>query len=143
MAIIDQASDLAEIRGLVSLSLTTTELPDAVIQRDVYLGAAEASILGQLKLTEAAFKAQPASQQAPGKRAMKYKAATLIIPGIDRLVSQTTLDRLVRLEEKDWTLIIQEYNAIITFNAPPASDTPRLSGVIGINVAQTSSRVDS
>ena len=142
MAVIDTASELAEIRGLVSTSLTAEELPDEVIQRDVYLGLAEMTILDRLNKSEAQFKAQTEDTQRPGKIAMKYETAINLIPSVDTLVGQTTFDRIIRLEEKDWTLKISEYNAIINFNVPPSSDAPTAAGVVGINVRQTTSRLD-
>ena len=128
-------ADFDDVRELVADGMTAAELSDEQIGRDIWLGIAEAEVLGRLGMTEAEFKALPADQQFKGKVAIKYTTAAIILPSRDALVSQSTLDRVIRLEEKPWQDKAKEYLSVANEHVPPTVGTESggtASGVVGV-----------
>ena len=127
MAIITSTEDLQDIRQLVSGALTTATLPDIIIQRDIFLGLAERTILKRAGITEVGFMSLSEEEKSKILVAIKYYAATLIIPTIRTLVSESVLGIINRYEITSLDNKLKGYIAIINDQLP--EDTAIVTGL--------------
>lgn len=88
MALITPA-EYPEIRAVLDTSLTSTQVPDAMIEYSIYLGRAEREIIGMYPSAQTVVTAgTDTAAIAVIKRATIYLVAALLAPAIPRLLKE-------------------------------------------------------
>lgn len=123
MAVINSAPDFADIRAVLGDDLTTTSLPDATIQRDIFLGLAEDVILDRLGITESEFSSLAPKAQLKAKRAIKYLTAIYIYPTLDTIIQETTSEVVIRKAERNISNTIAIWQTIVDTEVPEPDGT--------------------
>ena len=113
---------LSDIRDQVAVGLTTQDLPDSVIEKNVFLRAAELEVIQ--RITAAQYDAKLAIQSSRERItiAIQKRTAALIIPALPQIVENSALQERVRFLEVDWQarieLLQQEADDIIKPDVP-------------------------
>ena len=116
---------LSDIRDQVAVGLTTQDLPDSVIEKNVFLRAAELEVIQ--RITAAQYDAKLAIQSSRERItiAIQKRTAALIIPALPQIVENSALQERVRFLEIDWQarieLLQQEADDIIKPDIPDAT----------------------
>lgn len=95
---------LQQIRNLLRIGLSSTDLPDSTILEQVFLRAAELEVYDALDLTDATYDAKALNDPAFRERtqnAVLYRAAAKILYSLPEIVSETVLQQSVRYREID------------------------------------------
>ena len=103
---------LNQIRWLLNVKLTESEVPNEVILRP-YLATAENEIYGKLGITETAYQSRAATDAAFKEKtisAMLYSVAALLVPAVSDVVQETLLGFGVRYVEWDPEKKIAQFN---------------------------------
>ena len=82
---------IEQVRKLIWTSLTATDLPDAVIRENVYLGLAEIETLKSLGLTTAQYNTKADADAAFALRARistVYRTAAYLLPAVPQLLRE-------------------------------------------------------
>lgn len=125
-----KAEFLGDIRDLVSIGLTQEDLPDSVIERNIFLKASELEIIRMLKINQETFENR-LTANVNGYRermtiAIQKQTAIEIIPALAQIVENAALQERVRYQEIDWKLRVDELEedivSIITPDLPPDDD---------------------
>lgn len=141
------AVHLTSIRNLGSIDIldpiTETELPNAIIEDQIYLDAAEMAVLSDTKLTKAQADVATGETKTALQNLLIIKTVLLMLPQFIQITSQKVLSRDTDYQEMDWQekeeQLLSRYNTTILIINPA---TPTTQGTIGINVRGTSSRVN-
>ena len=99
------AGALDQIRQLLDVGLTSTELPNAVVRSSVYLRKAELEVYQSTNLTDATYDSTIASMPLKAEQyriSTMYRTAALLIPALPDIVEQSTLRLRTRYTEIDW-----------------------------------------
>lgn len=98
MAILSSA-DYAEIRAAISTHLTDTDLPDAVIAQDAFIGAAEQEVLDRY----------PDAGSAAGEAAERVRRAAIYLTAA-RLAPATVVITSLSAQGRDLNYSVQPYD---------------------------------
>ena len=100
---------LNQIRQLLDVGITSTELPNAVIYSSVYLRKGELEVYESTGITsDADYDTKAAAGPNPTAFAERYRIATmyrtaaLLVPALPDIVEQSTLRLRTRYTEIDW-----------------------------------------
>lgn len=118
MTVMMDTADLQDIRQLVLNELTSKDLPDDVINRDIYLGIAERDIFARANITSSQYDALDAEQQTKIKTAVKYKTAVLILPSLPQLLRETVIGISYQYNQLSQTNKIKRYEDLIDNQVP-------------------------
>ena len=141
------AEHLTSIRRLGSIDIldpiTADELPDAVIEDQIYLDAAESQLLTDTKLTVAQVNAATGARRVNLQNLLVIGTVLKLLPQLIQILQDRALTRDVRysevnLEAKEAYLRAEYSKTLIIINPDPTS----ISGTLNINVASTSSKLD-
>ena len=95
---------LQQIRNLLRIGLSSTDLPDATISEQVFLRAAELEVYDALDLTDATYDAKAMGDDAFRERtqnAVLYRTAAKLLYSLPEIVSEAVLQQSVRYREID------------------------------------------
>ena len=79
---------------------------------------AEMEILERLGIEESAFSGLTAKAQFKGKNGMKYYAASLILPSLSQIISDTVFNRVLRYEVHPLETKIERYENVTDVQVP-------------------------
>ena len=100
----DLLDALQQIRNLLRIGLTSTDLPDSTIREQVFLRAAENEVYDATNLNDASYDTRAANDPAFKERtqtAVMYRAAALLLYSLPEIVSEAVLQQSVRYREID------------------------------------------
>ena len=96
---------ISNIRDLIQVGLSSDDLPDDIVLRTSFFGAAETHILNRLGLTTAAYTEKLATDPAFRQRitvAVERRTAAFLIPSLPQVVEESILNQRWRYLEVDW-----------------------------------------
>lgn len=95
---------LQQIRSLLRIGLTASDIPDATIMDQVFLRAAELEVYDAINLTDTTYDPKAENDAAFRERtqnAVLYRTAALLLYSLPEIVSETVLQQSVRYREID------------------------------------------
>ena len=95
---------LQQIRNLLRIGLSATDLPDATITGQAFLREAENEVYDAINLNDASYDTKAASDPAFQERtqiAVMYRTAALLLYSLPQIVSESVLQQSVRYREID------------------------------------------
>lgn len=141
------AAHITSIRRLGSIDIldpiSATELPDDVIEDQIYLDSAESEVLRDTGLSVSDVNAATGERQKALQTLLIIKTVQLLLPQFIQITDQRVLDRATKYQSSDWTekeeqLQNRYQTTLIIINPTPTT----VKGSIGINIAQTASRLN-
>ena len=133
---------LRQIRNILRIGLTDTDLPNSVIAEDAFLRAAEHLIYETLGLSgDSAYDTKAMGDPDFAERARistMYRTAALLVLSLPDIVSESVLQQSVRYAEIDWEKKINTWIRISNNQIEEDVATPTYSdGVIGDSWTRT------
>ena len=91
---------LAQIRSILNISLTKTDLPDDKIVSP-FLRSADNAVLAELDLTTQAYAAKSDSFKEKARLSVLYRTAAFLVPSLPDIVEEAILNERTRYVEYD------------------------------------------
>ena len=95
-------SALDQIRQLLDVGLTSTQLPNAVIYSSVYLRKGEREVYESTGESDSTYNRLSPDKKENFRIATMYRTAALLVPALPDIVEQSTLRLRTRYVEIDW-----------------------------------------